>query len=622
MLYVGKYGSSARRDVLFALAIALSGALAALAACTSEGETRTPIIEPPNVETKLAPTATPPEPVGAVKPATQRPPKFTRTPTFTMTATFTVTATNTPVPTDTPVPEPTPTPTPTPTFTPEPTPTYTPTPSPTPTETPVPPTSTPTPTATLTPTPTPADTATPTPTDTPSPTATPTPEPTPTPTSEPTATYTPTPVPTATLTPTPTATPTPEPTPTPTITPTPTVTPTPTPEPVTQPTIRWVFETDVTGSVALTAADADITVRDGVVYAGSKDNKIYAIYASSGAEKWSYNTHSDVTSGGVLSEDGSIVYFGTDSSGFFALETDDGAKRWSYEPDRIGRFEAKPTLYGNMIIAAADNRIFAFNADSSSEEEGRLLWSQPKLALESDYGRFRESGAAYRDAFYIGNDDGELHGFHIDTGGRSGKARLRAKQMPYCQEDEDCVSADNEDDFEPLRTAVVLNGADIYFGNDAGELIRYTGDSITWVFRPSTKRNIRGDIAATDEIVVFSDRTGAIYGVNPDPEEARKRRATDTYESPERIWIETTEDRRWISGGPVISGDYVYVVDTYGTLYMIDLERGKTVHKLDLWPGDDPCISCTSTPAIEGDMLFVGTQEGTIVGVQLPVFTD
>ena len=366
----------------------------------------------------------------------------------------------------------------------------------------------------------------------------------------------------------------------------------------------------------MTASDADVTVRDGVVYAGSKDNKIYAIYASSGTEKWSYNAHSDVTSGGVLSEDGSILYFGTDNTGFFALETDDGAKRWSYEPDRIGRFEAMPTLYQNKIIAAADARVYAFDADSTSDDEGKLLWAQPKLTLETDYGRFRESGTAYRDAFYIGNDDGTLHGFHTDTGGRNGSARLRGEQMPYFEE------GDDDDDLEPLRTAVVRNGADIYFGNDAGELIRYTGNSISWVFETEAQRNVRGDIAATDEIVVFADRSGAIYGVNPDPEEARKRRTTDEYETPQEIWVEYIEDARWVAGGPVISGDYVYVIDSHGVLYMIDLERGKTIHKLDLWSGDDPCVSCSSTSAIEGDMLFVGTQDGTIVGVQLPVFTD
>ncbi len=621
MLYIGKYGSWARRGVLFALAIVLSGAFSLMVACTSDGETETAIVETGEPEVKAVATDTPPGSAAAAKITTQRPLRVTRTPTFTVTATFTATATHTPVPTDTPRPEPTPTKTPTstPTYTPVPTPIDTPTPVPTSTATPAPPIPTSSPTATPTSTATPTNTATPVPTDTPLPTATLTPEPTitPTPTAEPTATITPTPSSTPTAEPSPTPTPTPEPTAIPSPTPTPTITPTPTPEPVTDLTLRWTFQTGVSGNVATTASDADLTVRDGVVYAGSKDNKMYAIYASSGQEKWSYNAGSDVTSGGVLSEDGAILYFGTDHTGFFALDTDDGSRRWSYEPDRIPKFEAKPTLYQNKVIGAADNRVYAFNADIESEQEGNLLWAYPRINRDSELERFRESGAAYRDAFYIGNDDGTLHGININDGSRDGSARYRADQMPYCQDGGGCTA----DDYEPLRTAVVRNGTDLYFGNNAGELIQYTGNVIRWVFTTSSQRNVQGDIAATDEFVVFADRSGAIYAVNPDPEEATKN-TTSKYKKPERIWIESTEDRRWIVGGPVISGDYVYVIDSHGLLYMIDLERGKTRYTLDLWAGDAPCVSCRSTPAIEGDMLFVGTQDGTIVGVQLPIHAD
>ena len=705
MLYVGKYGSSARRGILFAAAIVLSGAFALMVACTSDSETETAIVETGEPEVKAVATDTQSESDAAAKITTQRPLRFTRTPTFTVTSTFTATATHTPVPTDTPSPEPTSTYTPTPTPTAEPTPTNTSTPVPTPTETPVPPTSTPSPTATPTSTATPTDTATPVPTDTPEADLIATldlideliklstalvelsamsieewdrnevdalissnaslmervaeleaasegkrspeldqlvelarlneeniqplralveasPEPTATHTPEPTATSTPEPSPTPTDTPTPT----PEPTDTPTPTPTPTITPTPTPEPITDLTLRWTFQTGASGSVATTASNADLTVRDGVVYAGSKDNKIYAIYASSGQEKWSYNTGSDVTSGGVLSEDGAILYFGTDHTGFFALDTDDGSRRWCYrcdEDDRSDSFETKPTIYEDMVIAPANGRVYAFNADRTSEDEGRLLWANPRIGQDPEDWRFIEAGTAHRDAFYIGNgqadSDGTLHGFHTDTGGRNGNARLRGTQMPYCQEDEDCRGGG--DDLEPLRTAVVRNGPDIYFGNDAGELIQYTSNTVSWVFTTASKRNVRGDIAATEEIVVFSDRSGAIYAVNPDREEATKR-TSGTGKKPERLWVESTEERRWIAGGPVISGDYVYVIDSHGLLYMIDLERGDTRYTLDLWPGDDPCVSCRSTPAIEDDMLFVGTQDGTIVGVQLPIYAD
>lgn len=380
-----------------------------------------------------------------------------------------------------------------------------------------------------------------------------------------------------------------------------------------------MFQTDVSGGPAATATQTDLTARDGVVYAGSKDNRMYAIYASSGRERWSYNARSDVTGGGILSDDGAVLYFGTDSSGFFALDTDDGSRRWSYQPERIGTFEAKPTLYENVLIAAGDGRVYAFDADTESEEEGKLLWANPMISRDLEYFRFRESGTAYRGAFYIGNDDGTLHGFHIETGGTNGNARLRGTQMPYCQGDDDC--REGEDELEPLRSAVVRHGSDIYFGNDAGELIQYTRNAITWVFTES-QRGVRGDIAATDEIVVFADRSGAVYAVNPDPEEAYKRREADRYKTPERIWVEYIEDNRWIVGGPVISGDYVYLIDSHGVLYMIDLEHGKTRYTLDLWSGNDPCVSCKSTPAVEGDMLFAGTQDGSIIGVQLPIYAE
>ncbi len=380
-----------------------------------------------------------------------------------------------------------------------------------------------------------------------------------------------------------------------------------------------MFQTKVTGGVATSAVNADLIVSDGVVYAGSKDNRMYAIYASSGEERWSYNAGSDVTSGGILNADGTVIMFGTDNTGFYALDTDDGSRRWSYEPEpRIGTFEAKPTLYENTVIAAGDNRIYAFNADTESEEEGNLLWAYPRIKQDSDFGRFREAGTAYRDAFYIGNDDGTLHGVNIDAGSLNGSARLRATQMPYCQEDEDCRTG--EDDPEPLRSAVVRNGSYIYFGNDAGELIQYKSNSINWVFKTEAERGVRGDIAATDEIVVFADRSGAIYAVNPDPEEARRNRVAGEGRTPEKLWRRYIEDDRWVVGGPVISGDFVYVIDSRGLLYMIDLEQGRIRYTLDIWPGDDPCPTlCRSTPAIEGNMLFAGTQDGTIVGVQLPI---
>ena len=164
--------------------------------------------------------------------------------------------------------------------------------------------------------------------------------------------------------------------------------------------------------------------------------------------RWERNVSSDVTAGAVLSEDGSIVYFGTNSEGLLALETEDGSIRWEYNPDGVRSFDVRPTLYENVLIAPNDDgRIYAFDADPESEKEGELKWvypDPPRKGLDE----FKESGIAHNDAFYIGSDDGTLHGVTISTGLPNGSARLRGDQMPY-------YDRGSDDNPEPLRTAVV-----------------------------------------------------------------------------------------------------------------------------------------------------------------------
>ena len=145
--------------------------------------------------------------------------------------------------------------------------------------------------------------------------------------------------------PVPTATPTLEPTATPLPVHTPTITPTPSPAPVSDLTIRWVFETKSQGSGALKAIVPDITVHDGVVYVGSKDNTMYAIDAQTGQEIWSRNVFSDVNAAAAVNEDGTVIFVGTESEGFLALDAENGSKRWDYNPIDSRGFDVQPTVF-------------------------------------------------------------------------------------------------------------------------------------------------------------------------------------------------------------------------------------------------------------------------------------
>ena len=614
-----------RRFGFLALAVLISGAFAVIAACTNDAEVT---IDPTEVPAEVQ-DSTPQDSPAETK---IRPPNFTSTPTFTVTSTFTPSPTVTPLPTNTPPPTAIPTDTPTPIPTPTLVPTPTSTPEPTATPTPEPATPTPVPTDTSTPEPTdtevpsavPTDTPTPepVPTATPEPTEVPTPEPAPTevPTQEPTPipTDTPTvePTPTETATVVPTPEPTTEPTPTPLPTATPTVTPIPAPPVVSDLTIRWTFETELQGSSGLRAIVPDITVRDGVVYVGSKDNSMYAIDAQTGKEIWSRNVGSDVDGAATLSEDGNIIYFGTSSEGFIALNTENGSERWDYNPIEGRSFDVQPTVYEDTVIAPSDDgRIYAFDADPDSETEGKLLWVFPKPPSKR-FGLFREAGVAVNDVFYIGSDDGTLYAVTISTGLVYPNGRKLGDKMPYHE-----LGGGAEP--EPIRSAIVQGGDELYFATDDELVIQYNGRRFGWVYH--TERPVRGAIAAREDIVVVADRSGAIHGINPDDRKAERKREDDPYDTPQRLWREFTDSEEGqtvqIVGGPVLSGNFAFLIDGFGILYMIDVDRGRTVYKLDLWEGESPCVLCKSTPAVEGDMLFAGTQDGTILGIQLPEFT-
>ena len=383
--------------------------------------------------------------------------------------------------------------------------------------------------------------------------------------------------------------------------------------PVSDLTIRWVFQTKSQGSGALKAIVPDITVHEGVVYVGSKDNTMYAIDAQTGQEIWSRNVFADVNSAVAVSQDGSVIYFGTEGEGFLALDSENGSKRWDYNPVDGRAFDVKPTIIGDTVIAASDDgRIYAFDGDPDSDKEGELKWVFPKPPSR-ELGFFREAGIAYKDAFYIGNDDGTLHGVYLSTGLLNARARIRGNRMPYYEPGSGA-------DAEPVRSEIALSDNNIYFANDANEVIQYDGAKIRWVYNTLTHRPVRGAIAAREDIVVVADRSGAIHALNPDRQEAERKREIDDYDTPERLWREFTEENAQIVGGPVLAGDFVFVIDGNGILYMIEIDRGRIRYSLDLWEGTSPCVLCKSSPAVEGDMIFAGTQDGTIVGIQLPEY--
>ena len=94
--------------------------------------------------------------------------------------------------------------------------------------------------------------------------------------------------------------------------------------------------TDITGATIDGIEVDEITV-DGTpvftagpdaVFAGSFDDKLYALDISDGSEIWSFNTGGSVQSG--IAVDDSAVYAGSDDDKVYALDITDGSELWSF----------------------------------------------------------------------------------------------------------------------------------------------------------------------------------------------------------------------------------------------------------------------------------------------------
>jgi|GEM_PF-1387293 len=140
---------------------------------------------------------------------------------------------------------------------------------------------------------------------------------------------------------------------------------------------EWTFET---GSVVRSSP----TVVDGVVYVGSNDNYVYALDLETGDELWAFEADSVVYSSPTVSDDTVYVasHDGTQSrfpslqsfnGTLFAINASSGEERWSFDTGDYLR--SSPTVYNDTVyVTSQDNYLYALDAAT-----GNLTWKEEGL---------------------------------------------------------------------------------------------------------------------------------------------------------------------------------------------------------------------------------------------------
>ncbi len=134
---------------------------------------------------------------------------------------------------------------------------------------------------------------------------------------------------------------------------------------------KWRYNT---GSSDIKSSPA---IADGTVFIGSDDGSLYALSADNGNLVWKYSTGDNIESSPSVKN--GVVYAGSKDSSFFAIDEKTGKRKW-IDPN-AGQVLSGPAISSNVVyLATRNNYIEAFDANT-----GEFLWKNSTGRNDKDY---------------------------------------------------------------------------------------------------------------------------------------------------------------------------------------------------------------------------------------------
>jgi outer membrane protein assembly factor BamB len=118
-------------------------------------------------------------------------------------------------------------------------------------------------------------------------------------------------------------------------------------------------------------------IADGAIFIGSNDGSVYAIYTANGTLKWKYSTSDNVQSSPSVKN--GVVYFGSRDSNFFAIDAATGKLKWEFS--NSGPVISAPAISNNVVFFGTQNNVI-YGLDANS---GQLLWKNSTGKKDKDY---------------------------------------------------------------------------------------------------------------------------------------------------------------------------------------------------------------------------------------------
>jgi len=135
---------------------------------------------------------------------------------------------------------------------------------------------------------------------------------------------------------------------------------------------------------------------------GGSGRDIYAIHIINGSVNWRYATNEWIESSPAISQ--SIVFTGSNDHNIYALDAGNKNIIWKYTTG--GSIISSPAVINGIVIAGAnDNNIYAIYSNN-----GALKWQKKTNDV------VKSSPAVFQNIVYIGSNDNTIYALHMDNG--------------------------------------------------------------------------------------------------------------------------------------------------------------------------------------------------------------
>ncbi len=342
--------------------------------------------------------------------------------------------------------------------------------------------------------------------------------------------------------------------------------------------LKWVFPTGA-------PIHSSPAVADGTVYVGSRDSKLYALDAATGAKRWEYKTGSWVESSPAI--DNGVVYFGSNDGRLYALDANSGEKLWDFKA-RYSIMSSPAVADGVVYFGAGDYSVYALDAVT-----GEKLWG-----FETE-GWVDSSPVVANGIVYVGSGSKFCYALNA----RDGRLRLQFKS------------------YSPVFSSPAVSGEIVYFINSRGSLYAVDGNARTWLWEHEIKP-FWIQLWGMGLLPKPPLQSGFLWGLRLDKPVASSPVVTD-----DTLYIGSgnkllavdlqSHEKRWefeaegvISSSPALVDTTIYVGSEDGRLYAVDAATGEKLW--DILPGD----KITSSPAVADGTVYIGSHDGNLYAIE------